>query len=83
MGKIINTEVQVLASSRNGIIIPQHLTWKGKSFTITSIEDRKTHRTSRGRKDVISARIVVLRRIELEYDYVKKTWKLLSAEEIE
>jgi hypothetical protein len=24
-----------------------------------------------------------LRRIELEYDYVKKTWKLLSAEEIE
>lgn len=78
MTTMINEDVDVLARTYKGQIAPVMVSWKGKNYTVQSVESRKKLRTRRNRFENITVKVVVAKEMRLEFDHTSKSWRLLT-----
>jgi hypothetical protein len=78
METMINENVDVLARTYKGQIAPVMVSWKGKNYTVQSVESRKKLRSKRKRFESITVKVVVAREMQLEFDHASKSWRLLA-----
>ncbi len=78
MTTMINENVDVLARTHNGQIAPVMVSWKGKNYTVQSVESRKKLRFKRNRFENITVKVVVAKEMHLEFDHASKSWRLLT-----
>ncbi|MDZ7362078.1 MAG: hypothetical protein ONB46_15335 [candidate division KSB1 bacterium] len=78
MKTIINEDVDVLARTEKGKLNPVLVTWKGKNYTVQRIESRKKMRAKRNRFETITVKVIVSNEMNLEFDHVSKSWRLLT-----
>jgi len=81
METLINENVNVLARTFEGKIAPVMVTYKGKNYTVQSVESRKKLRSKRSRFESITVKVVVPREMQLEFDHASKSWRLLTIAE--
>jgi hypothetical protein len=81
MLRSIYDPIQVLARTDRGRIVPVLVTWKGRSYTVAKVEERST-RTIKGQIfEAIPVYVVTLKKMLLEFDHTKKSWRLLGVED--
>ncbi|GEM_PF-2978456 len=78
METMINENVSVMARTFKGKIAPVMVTYKGKNYTVQSVESRKKLRAKRNRFESITVKVVVSREMQLEFDHASKSWRLLA-----
>lgn len=74
--------IEVQARTLEGKPVPMQVLWKRKSYPVAKVESSKTKKQKGHRCEEILLSTIVWRKMKIEFDYSKKTWRLLALEEI-